>query len=606
MSLPPADRWNLESYFPALGGPDYETFKTRLDADWRELERATAAQGALQASTAEVWLDLFTRWEDAGARLSHLWSYLSCLGAADAADEQVQTETARLTEYGATAEKVKNELLRALREASAGDFASWLERPALHGARHLLTRWRREARHRMSREEEGLAADLGVDGLQAWGRLYDTLSGKLTFRMTWPDGREEEIAMARRRSLLESGEPAVRRAAFVGGNRAWAVVEDSCAAALNALAGTRLTLYGRRGAADFLETPLHDNSLSRETLDALFAALAMERELPRRILRAGAKMLGKESLAWADLDAPRLPAPPPVTWPEAVGLLQTAFGATYPRLADYFAQARERSWVEAEARANKRPGAFCTGSPVTREQRVYMTFNGTMGDVTTLAHEFGHAWHSHLLGDQRPCAREYPMTLAETASTFAENLLSHGLQGGADLTPARRDFLIEQGTSHVPAYLLNIPVRFLFEQRFYEERQRGIVPVSRLKSLMVGAQREVYGDTLIAGEEDPWFWASKLHFFITDLSFYNFPYTFGFLLSQALFGEYRREGRDFLPRYEDFLRLTGSATCEDAVRQALGQDLQDPAFWVGAIRALEPAVQDLEGLAKRTGDGGGD
>lgn len=408
--------------------------------------------------------------------------------------------------------------------------------------------------------------------------------------------------MARRRSLMEAGDPATRRAAFKGGNRAWAAVEDSCAAALNALAGTRLTLDGRRGYGDFLDEPLHDNALSRETLDALFAALAMERELPRRILRAGARLQGVAALGWADLDAPRLPAPPPVSWPEAVAMMERALDATYPRMGDYFKDARRRGWVEAEVRANKRPGAFCTGSPVTREQRVYMTYNGTMGDVTTLAHEFGHAWHGHLLGEQRPCARRYPMTLAETASTFAENLLGHGWRAEGELTADRRAFLVEQAVAHAPVYLLNIPVRFLFERRFYEERGHGVVPVSRLKAMMVEAQREVYGDTLIVGEEDPWFWASKLHFFIMELSFYNFPYTFGFLLSQALFGEYRREGLAFLPRYEEFLRLTGSASCEDVVRRALGQDLQDPTFWLGAIRALEPAVVDLEALAAaRTG-----
>jgi oligoendopeptidase F len=598
MQTPQADRWNLESYFPAMAGPEYGAFKAKLAEDWIALLSLAEATPDLAASTADTWARAFDQWEDAMARLSHLWSYLSCRGAADAADEPVQTETASLADFQARAEKVKTEFLRALGGATAEDFAAWLQRPGREGARHLLTRWRRESRHRMSRAEEGLAADLGIDGLQAWGRLYDTLAGKLTFRLTGTDGGEEDVPMARRRSLMESPDAAVRRAAFIGGNRAWAAVEDSCAAALNALAGTRLTLYGRRGYADFLEEPLQDNAVSRETLDALFAALAMERDLPRRILRAGARLQGVTALGWADLDAPRQAAPP-VSWAEGVGMLEAAFAATYPGLAAYFRDARRRGWVEAEVRANKRPGAFCTGSPVTREQRVYMTYNGTMGDVTTLAHEFGHAWHSHLLGGLRPCARAYPMTLAETASTFAENLLGHGLRAAGDLSSARRDFLIEQAVAHAPAYLLNIPVRFLFERRFHEERTRGVVPVSRLKALMVEAQREVYGDTLIEGEEDPWFWASKLHFFITELSFYNYPYTFGFLLSQALYGEFRREGAAFLPRYEEFLRLTGSASCEDAVSQALGQDLQDPTFWAGAIRALEPAVADFEALAGR-------
>ena len=188
------------------------------------------------------------------------------------------------------------------------------------------------------------------------------------------------------------------------------------------------------------------------------------------------------------------------------------------------------------------------------------------------------------------------MTLAETASTFAEMVLAEGLLEAEGLKADERAYLIEQSVAHAPAYLLNIPARFLFESRFYAERKSGIVPVSRLKALMIEAQREVYGDVLAPGGEDPWFWASKLHFFIAGVSFYNFPYTFGFLLSQALFQEFKRQGPSFLQRYEKFLRLTGSATCEDVVRESLGRDLRDPQFWADAIRGLGPRVKEYAAI----------
>jgi oligoendopeptidase F len=111
---------------------------------------------------------------------------------------------------------------------------------------------------------------------------------------------------------------------------------------------------------------------------------------------------------------------------------------------------------------------------------------------------------------------------------------------------------------------------------------------------MKQAQREVYGEVLEVGAEDPWLWASKLHFFISEVSFYNFPYTFGFLLSQALFTQFRREGAAFLPRYEEFLRVTGSASCEEAVRQTLGWDIASEAFWAQAIAGCGDAVDAFE------------
>lgn len=225
-----------------------------------------------------------------------------------------------------------------------------------------------------------------------------------------------------------------------------------------------------------------------------------------------------------------------------------------------------------------------------------MTYVDTMGDVMTLAHEVGHAWHSHVLKNVRPIAQEYPMTLAETASTFAEMVLLEGLLADPTLPAAKRTFLLDQETMRATAFMLNIPMRYEFEKRFYEERKSGEVPVSRLKELMVQTQREIYGDVLEHGAEDPLFWASKLHFFIPNLSFYNFPYTFGYLLSRAIFFEFRRIGPSFLSRYEAFLIATGSQTCEDAVKGTLGWDISQESFWATTIKSVEEPLTQFEAL----------
>lgn len=593
--------WDLTAFFPAFDGPDYRDFKEQLAADLVSRTKTAAALADLAPGNASEWAMHFSAYENIGARLTHLGSYLGCLSSGDAANERYQGEEAALAGLGAGLSKLGTEFLRSFRAATEGDWQAFLKHPALAGAGHTLQRIRQEGRYQMSRDEERLAADLGVDGFMAWGRLYDTVTGKMSFEMNWPDGRKETVPMAQRRALLSNPDRAVRRAAFHDGNRAWRAQEDVAAAALNALAGTRQTLYARRGLPHFLDKPFFDGAVSRETIEAMFSAIRKNYALPRQILALGAKIQGTPNLAWYDLEAPRPLAPQaPIEWEECVATVEGAFRTVYPALANYFRDMVAQKWIESEKRPNKRSGAFLTGSPVIREERIFMTFAGTMQDVTTLAHEAGHAWHSHLLGSMRPCAQEYPMTLAETASTFAENVLLHGVLSDPRIDPARKLFLLDQQTSHATAYLLNIPVRFEFERRFYEERRAGEVPVSRLKELMVGAQREVYGDVLEAGAEDPWFWASKLHFYITGVSFYNYPYTFGFLLSQALFTELRRAGSSFIPRYEAFLRATGSATCEEAVHATLGWDIRAPEFWTAAIKDLQDPVKEFETLvAKR-------
>lgn len=245
-------------------------------------------------------------------------------------------------------------------------------------------------------------------------------------------------------------------------------------------------------------------------------------------------------------------------------------------------------WIESGARPGKRPGAYQTSSTVLGQERIYMTWHDTLHDLITLAHEVGHAWHTRQMRHLRPLGQSYPMTLAETASNFGESVLLHGLMNDPSLPAAQREALIDQQLLRASSNLLNIPMRFVFERNFYEARRKGEIPTADLCRLMTAAQREIYGDTLLEGGEDPYFWASKMHFFITGVSFYNFPYVFGHLLSQALYAQWQREGAAFLPKYETFLKMTGSASCETCVREALGADLTDPDFWATGIRAAVP------------------
>lgn len=592
--------WDLTSYFPTFNGPEYQQFKSELNQALKAALSSASALADLSAETVDSWVSQFQTFEQLSAKLGHISSYLGNICSTDASNDLAKRESAALASSYATLTKLHGEFLRA---AGTKDSAAWhalVSAPAMAGASHTLQRMRTEAGHRMSRAEESLAADLGVDGISAWGRLYDNLTGQLSFEMHWPDGRKELIPMAQRRALMAGTDRAVRAAAFKQGNLTWAQHGETLAAALNAIAGTRHTLYDRRGHQDFLEKPYFDAAVSAETIDAMFRAITANYEVPRQALRAGAKLEKLPALAFYDLEAPRpLDPTPPLSWAEAVNLVDRSFQSSYPALGAYYRDCFAKRWIESEKRANKRSGAYCTGSPVTGEQRVFMTYADTMHDANTLAHEIGHAWHSHVIKDLRPFAQEYPMTLAETASTFAEKIFLHGMLQAPGLTESQRAFLLDRECSEASSYLLNIAIRYEFEREFYTRRRDGELSAKELCDLMAQTQRKVYGDTIAEGEEDPWFWASKLHFFITELSFYNYPYTFGYLLSQALFTEFKSSGADFLPRYEAFLRATGTATCEAAVKSTLGWDITDESFWGRAIQSVAPAVDAFTAVVER-------
>ncbi len=586
MTAPPT--WDLSTFFPGLDSPAYATERAAV-AEGLARARADAERlGPPAPDTLDVWVELLCRAESLQARLGHLGIYVGGLASVDARDADARAASSAIDGLYATFRQLTAVLAASLGETDAATFEALAAHPDLEGTRRRLTLLREQARLSMPTAHEVLAAELGVDGLDAWGRLYSQVTGSMDFELR----PGERVSLAQRRSLMQDPDPAVRAAALVNANAEIAKHEAVFSAALNAIAGTRLTLQRHRGVADPLVEPLRDAALSRGTLETMFAVCAERAELPRRYLRLKARLLGVERLGFQDLSAPvPLDEPPGLSWDDAVRIVVDAFDAYDPAMGDFARQAVARRWIDAAPRPGKRPGAYCATSRVARESRVFLSYNDTLGDVQTLAHELGHAWHSHVMADLRPWATLYPMTLAETASTFAECLVGDALLAQPGASAAQRRMVLDLRLDRAAAFVLNIPVRFEFEQAFYAERRDGGVSSARLCALMADTQRRVYGDTLAEDQLDPWFWASKLHFFLTDISFYNFPYTFGYLFSLGVFARARAAGPDFRATYTRLLRATGSATAEEVAREVLGVELGEPDFWHAA---LDDVARDLD------------
>ncbi|TDI88538.1 MAG: M3 family oligoendopeptidase [Candidatus Dadabacteria bacterium] len=592
--------WDLTSYFPEFNGPEMKKFKKELKEDIESIRNEASSLSSLDTNNQEQWEKIFLEYEDLTMRYSHLRSYIECLASADSLNEEHLREEAEMSVLGAEFSKLSSVLLNAVKDTPNEVFDLFTTRDALKDASYYLNRVREESQKRMDPENEILAADLGVDGLDAWGRLYDTVSSKLEFDMEYPEGKKVRLPISQRRSLMEKPDRRTRKAAFEGGNEAWKSIEDVTASALNSIAGTRLTLNRHRGIDHFLDVALFQASISKKTLDAMLEAIYSEIEVPKEILRLKAKTMNREKIAWYDLGAPMdLEFQKKLTWEEAKRLVKNSFSASYPELGTFVQSVFEKNWIDWEPREGKRPGGFCTGSLLTKESRIFMTYNETIGDVLTLAHEAGHAFHSYVMREIRPYSHFYPMTLAESASTFGEMILTEGILEDPSISEAEKTLMLDTEINHGAIYLMDIPVRFEFEKAFYEERQKGEVSVSRLKELMSETQRRIFGDILEDGGEDPYFWASKLHFYITGVTFYNFPYTFGYLLSRGLFAMFKKEGAHFLPKYEEFLRLTGSDTAENVAKRSIGHDLESPEFWVESIHTLKEPLNKLKQLLQK-------
>ncbi len=587
--------WDLTSYFPEFQGSEYKEFKQDFSDCIKSLDEKASASDPLRRENLAFWRDVFLEVEELVSRYSHIRSYVGCLSASDSNREDYLREEAAISLLGSDIEKLEVQLQRALRDANEDLISELVSFPEIESASYYVRRVWNNSRFSMSAPKEILASELGVDGINAWGRIYDTVSSKMTFDMVYPDGTEKRLPMSQRRSLMENPDREIRKAAFFGGNAAWEDFEDLAAGAINAISGTRHTLYRHRGIAHFLNVALFDAAVSRQTLDSMMEAIKEAIELPRNILRFKAKTLGLDGVSWYDLGAPmNLGKTGRVDWSGAKSMVHDSFSGAYPRLGGFFDHMCRSEWIDWEVREGKRPGGFCTGSLLTGESRIFMTYNAGIGDILTLAHEAGHAFHSHIMRDLRPYSQFYPMTLAETASTFGEMLLAEGLLRNPSTNVEDKVLVRDAEVNHGAIYLLDIPVRYEFEKKLYEQRTKGELTVSELKELMTETQKEIFGDVLL--EYDPFFWASKLHFYITGVSFYNFPYTFGYLLSRALFEKFLQRGEEFIPVYEEFLRLTGSDDAEGAVKRSIGDDITSKDFWKEAIFTLSRPLEELKEL----------
>jgi oligoendopeptidase F len=268
-------------------------------------------------------------------------------------------------------------------------------------------------------------------------------------------------------------------------------------------------------------------------------------------------------------------------------------------MGDFTRMALGKRWVEAENRPGKRGGAWCSRVPVRREGRIFMTFSGTYDSMSTLAHEFGHAYHGFVLKDEPNFAQRYPMTLAETASIFNELRVTDAALAST-LDEGEKLALIDQKLQAALAFFCNIRARFLFDTWFYTERKNGMVEMERLCDLMRKAQMEAFFGCLDPQNGlHPLFWASKLHFFVTEVPFYNFPYTFGFLFARGVYARAQSEGAAFATKYRALLADSGRMSTEDVAHKHLGVDLTKPEFWTEAVRSALADVEEFERLSRQ-------
>jgi pepF/M3 family oligoendopeptidase len=588
-------KWDLDVLFPGgSASPAFAAFLDALTADVAAFRtRLTERQVPQTPADVADWSELFDTLQEIARRQRHAGAFIGCLNAQDMKDQQAKLLGGRLKQIGAAFASVLTLLDAQLLHMPD---AAWAALLALEKCRPIafnLAERRRRVQDKLGPELESLVNDLAVDGYHAWGEFYNTVVGRVDIPFT-ENGKTVLLSAGQAANKLNSGDRAVREAVWEKWEAAWADQAELIAPALNHQAGFRVNLYKHRGWESVLKEPLDTNRMTETTLNVMWETIDRNKAQVVKFLARKAKVMGLPGLAWHDVTAPLTKVTRQVTFEEAADTVVEQFGRFSPGMADFAAGAIKNRWVEAEDRPGKRPGAFCTSFPVTGASRVFMTFGGTVANISTLAHELGHAYHQSVMNDLPQMAQGYAMNVAETASTFAEMILADAAVKNAQ-SPAERIALLADKCEKAVTMFMNIHSRFIFETAFFDERKRGLVSVDRLNELMVNAQKQAFCDALM--QYHPHFWASKLHFYSTAQPFYNFPYTFGFLFSSGIYARAAAEGPAFAGRYVDLLRDTGRMQVEDLAAKHLGVDLTKPEFWQSAI---DLSLADIDLFLKET------
>ena len=444
---------------------------------------------------------------------------------------------------------------------------------------------KQQSTHLLGAKGEEICARLDLSGGSAWADLQGYLTS--TVPVDYNGGITNLSAI---RNLAYDPDGAVRKAAYEAEIKCYEKIKDPVAHALNAIKMETISDCALRGFESPLARTLERSLMKQETLDAMLGA--MDEYLPKfwQYLKAKGRALGHENgLPWYDLFAPMGSSSTKYTTEQSRDLLVELFSTFDKELADMVARAFDNAWIDFYPRDGKSGGAFCAGVECLGESRILTNFDGQFGDVVTLAHELGHAFHNQCIESHRPLNRDYSMPVAETASTFNECVvMAAAIKAAA--SDDERIALIESQLQDATQIICDIYSRFRFEAMVFENRESRFMDADTLCQFMLKAQELSYGDGLDPNVKHPYMWVCKGHYY--GPTFYNFPYAFGGLFARGLYAQYEKEGAAFVPKYKKLLYTTPIATVEDTALVA-GIDLTDKDFWRSALQTIADQIDML-------------
>ena len=451
---------------------------------------------------------------------------------------------------------------------------------------YILSNIKKDAVHLLSDKEEILYSKLSMVGSDSWGEIQSKLTSNLSIKVK---GFKEHMPLSAVRNLAYDASKNVRKNAYIAEINACKEIETSVAMALNNIKREVNIMLELRGYKNALDVTLSKSNMGKKALDAMIEAIQEELPKFREYFKLKAKALGyKNGLPFYEIFAPMGKMTRTYTYEEAKNLVLDVYYSFSDKLGKMGEDAFNNSWIDVLPKEGKVGGAFCAGVPNHKVSRVLTNFTGSLGDVQTLAHELGHAYHNHVTYDNAPLCQDYPMQLAETASILCQTLMAKKMINDID-NKEEKLTVLEQSLQEDTQCVVDILSRYLFESMVVDTPVAIPLSSDDLCNMMLKAQDESYGDGLDPKYRHQYMWLVKSHYYST-FSFYNWPYAFGLLYGKGLYKEYLKDKEAFVKKYDEVLKNTCLMDVED-VAKTMGIDITEKEFWKESLASI---IEDIE------------
>ena len=469
-----------------------------------------------------------------------------------------------------------------------------INEPTLSNYKHSFERVQRRVEHQLSEVEEQLIIEKDQFGVYAWEELQSKWLNTRLFEVVVL-GEKKTLSYGEANGLLPHHDRATRESANRSIYGLLGKDGELFSAALRNICNDWVSMSKRRKYSSPMESSFISNDTEKQIIGNLLKTVEAGAISYRRYLKLKTKLMNLPVLGNHDIMA-SLPKTPEFkfTFQQAEDLISKAYNRFDPQYATAVKEMFQKNRIDATPRFGKRNGAFCAGHYKGKSAYILQSFNGTLTDVFTLAHELGHATHDwYASRNQTMLNMSVPSTVAETASIFGELLLTDLLLDEAKSDEERKALLClvldEAGMT-----TFQVTARVWFEQALYESIERDeFLDYKTICNHWTNSRDRIFGDAVTWFPEMQAEWTMKPHYFMANYRFYNYPYVYAQMFVYSLYERYLDEGKAFVPKLVKVLSAGGSMSPKE-IGEVVGLNVADPNFWMDGLKVFDRLICDLE------------